>query len=179
MKKTIKIILIFALFIVACKKKSTTTPAPATPVATLNGNMTAKLNGNNWVSIQNTGLLIIEQSNNVSGLVLNGQTASDIFAIGIDLPTASSTLVAGNHDLGGALDDVTFTYSTKTAGGGTLSQDLTDSGHVVITSVDNVNKKVSGTFNFKLHKVGSTASADSIKITAGVFTNINYTISNQ
>jgi hypothetical protein len=179
MKRAIKIILIFALFVLACKKKSTTTPAAATPVATLNGNMTAKLNGNNWVSIQNTGELIIQQSNNSSGLVLNGQTASDLFAIGISLPTASPTLVTGSHDLGGALDDVTFSYATKTAGGGTLSQDLSDSGNVVITSVDNANKKISGTFNFKLHKVGSTASADSIKITTGVFTNINYTIVNQ
>jgi len=174
-KKVLVIVLAVCFF--ACKKKDTPPPTVVT-TPPLNGSMTAKLNGTNWVSIKNSGVLKIDKTNDISALVLNGETSSDIFALGIDFPTASTTLTVGDHDQNGAKDDVVFTYATKTAGGGTLSQHFVDTGNMNITSVDNVNKKVSGTFDFILYKGGSTAATDSIKITSGVFTDISYSIQN-
>lgn len=180
--KKISLVLVCLVLISSCKKKSSTpaenttaVPTP-TPTSTVNGSMTAKLNGANWVSIRNTGALQIDTDNDISALVLNGETAGDIFALGIDFPTANLNVAIGNHDYGLTKDDAIMTYTKKTSGGGTLTQHFPDEGTFNITSVDNTNKKVSGTFSFKMHKVGSTASADSIIVTNGVFTNISYVV---
>lgn len=176
---------VVALGFSACKKKDET-PAPVAttttttpPAATLNGSMTAKIDGADWTSIKNSGMVMTDQANSASALVLNGETATTFFALGIDFPTSSSTLIAGNHDQNGSKDDVVFTYATKTSGGGTVSQHIVDKGNFNITSVDNANKKVSGTFDFVLHKIGASTAADTMHITNGVFTGISYTIVNQ
>jgi hypothetical protein len=176
-KKISLAIICFFLFN-ACKKKAAdpvpvvNTPAPVV----MNGSMTALLNGASWTSTKNTGQLVIDNTNNLSALVLNGETSANIFALGIDFPTASTNIAVDTHDFGLTKDDALISYSQKTAGGGFLSQHIPDEGTLNITAVDNVNKKISGTFSCIMHKSGSTLSADSIKITNGVFTNITYVV---
>jgi len=45
--------------------------------------------------------------------------------------------------------------------------------------VDNVNKKVSGTFSFVNAKSNAQSAADTIRVTNGVFTDLNFTVINQ
>jgi hypothetical protein len=175
---TIKIMTLVLALGVSCKKKSsTTTPAtPATPAPTTNGSMTAKLNNSSWTSTKNTAQLAIDKDNNMSGLIINGETANDYFVFGVDIAGVSENLQAGPHDVGGTQDDIVFVYTQKTQGGGTLTQHICDEGQMLITQVDYTNKKFSGTFSFKLHKIGSSNAADSLVITNGVFTNISYIV---
>jgi hypothetical protein len=169
------VLLICILLLSACKKKSSSDPATnSTPAPTINGSMTAVLNGNNWTSIKNSAGLVIDTAQEISALVLNGETSADIFAFGIDFPNTNANISVDTHDFGLTKDDGVFTY-TKKIGNGTLTEHIPDEATINITSVDNTNKKISGTFTLKAHKVGSSAAADSIHIKNGVFTNISFT----
>ncbi len=177
--RTIALLLISASLLTACKKKKDPepdpTPTPTTPA--MNGSMTANLNGNSWTSIRNSAEMIIDDSQEISAIAINGETSADIFVFGIDFPTVN--IAVGPHDEGLSKDDAVMIYTKKTANGGTLIEHFTDQGTLNITALDNVNNKISGTFTLKGHKVGSSASADSIKITNGVFTDISFTVRHQ
>src|SRR4051812_34918307 len=106
--KKISLLIICILFLSFCKKKKAEEPAPAPAVnntPTMNGSMTATLNGVGWTSTTNTGVLLIDMTNSISALVLNGETSANIFALGVDLPTASSNLIVDTHDIGLTKDD--------------------------------------------------------------------------
>jgi hypothetical protein len=160
----------------ACKKKSSSDPATnSTPAPTINGSMTAVLNGNNWTSIKNSAEFLIDTTQGISGIAINGETSADLFVFGIDFPNTNTNISVNTHDFGLAKDDAVFLYTKKTSNGGTLIEHSPDEATINITSVDNSNKKISGTFTLKAHKIGSSAAADSINIKNGVFTNISFT----
>ena len=175
-RNTGALLLVLALGFSCNKTVTSSIPTPPVP---MNGSMTATLNGASWTSTKNTAQLAIDDDNGVSGLVINGETAAEYFVFGIDLPSTSSNLATDYHDVGGIKDDIVFVYTKKTSGGGTFTQHICDDGKIQFTSVDNVNKKFSGTFSFKLHKIGSQLASDSIKITNGIFTNIGFVVTHQ
>jgi hypothetical protein len=165
----------------SCKKKKSD-PEPettATPQPQTNGTMTAVLNGSNWTSVKNSAELLIDDDQQISAFALNGETSANLFVFGFDIPDANPNLLVDTHDEGLAKDDAVMVYAIKTSGGGTLIQHMIDEATFNITAVDNASKKASGTFTLKAHKIGSTASADSIKITNGVFTNVAFTVRHQ
>src|SRR6218665_481759 len=163
------------------KKKSDPEPEPAavTPAPQTNGTMTAVLNGNSWTSTRNSADLLIDDDQQISAFAINGETAADLFVFGFDIPNANPNLVIDMHDQGLTRDDAVMIYTKKKPNGGTIIEHNPDEGTLNITSVDNASKKVSGTFTLKAHKIGSTAAADSIIITNGVFTNVSFTVRHQ
>lgn len=174
------ILLVALVALSSCRKKQDPEPEPVAvtpPAPTVNGSMTAVLNGNNWTSVKNSAELLIDDDMQISAFALNGETSADMFVFGFDIPNANPNLVIDTHDQGLAQDDAVMLYVKKRSGGGTLIEHSPDEGTLNITSVDNASKKVSGTFTLKAHKVGSTA--DSIKIINGVFTNISFTVRHQ
>ncbi len=180
--KLISLALVVLISISSCKKKSSdpepeSAPAPVAPA--MNGSMTAMLNGASWTSVKNSAELLIDDDQQISGFAINGETAGDMFVFAFDIPDANTNLLVDTHDQGLTKDDAVMLYVKKNAGGGTSIQHSPDEGTMNITSVDNTNKKASGTFTLKLHKIGSTASADSIKITNGIFTNLSFTVKHQ
>ncbi|MES2678337.1 MAG: DUF6252 family protein [Bacteroidota bacterium] len=177
--RTIALLLIAVTLFDSCNKKKDPEPEPAPVVPTINGSMTANLNGNSWTSVKNYAELLIDDTDQISAIAINGETADNMFVWGIDFPTADPNIAVGNHDMGLTRDDAVMIYVKKTANGGTLIEHSPDEGTINITAVDNVNKKISGTFTLLAHKIGSTAAADSIKITNGVFTNISFTTRHQ
>jgi hypothetical protein len=50
---------------------------------------------------------------------------------------------------------------------------------MTISSIDKVNKTVSGTFSFVSAKLNVQRSADTVRVTNGVFTDINFVVVNQ
>jgi hypothetical protein len=193
MKRIIKytsvILVAAALLVFSCKKKdetpagnSTTTTAGSTTSGSTTGggntggSMSVTKNGTAWSTTSVSAVLLVDDDNDMSAISINGFTSADIIILGIDFPTASTTLTNGNHNI----DDAgLIMYTQRTSGGGTLTEHVPDEGTVNITSVDNTNKKISGTFSCIMHKVGSSAPADSLKLTNGVFTNVSYIISHQ
>lgn len=172
--KSLAIVLLIAGFSFSCKKKTSDPEPEPEPTVTTNGTMTAKVNGNNWTSIRNSAQLRIDDGQQISAFAINGETSADLFSFAFDIPTANTNLLVGTHDEGIAKDDAVMIYVIKTSGGGTLIQHAVDEATFNITAVDNTAKKASGTFTLKGHKIGSTAAADSIKITNGVFTDITF-----
>lgn len=184
-QKVFLVIICFSL-VLSCKKKSSTNNSNNSSTSTTTGNtpaisssFTANKNGVAWSGTQNSATYIIDDDNQISAIAINGVTSSDLISMGIDFPNANENPSVGNPDLGLTNDDAVFVYSTKTSGGGTLTQHFPDEATINITAVDLANKRVSGNFTCKMHKVGSTAAADSIKFTNGVFTNIPYTVAHQ
>lgn len=164
----------------ACNKNNNSTPTTTTPpVSTSNGTITAVVNGASWTSIKNSAMLTIHQSQGISGCVINAESAADFIAVGIDIPTTSSLVTTGAHDFKGQNDDLLITYSLKNSSGGLTTQHFPKQAASTISSVDNVNKKVSGTFSFMNVKSNAQNSADTIRVTNGVFTDINFTVVNQ
>ena len=53
------------------------------------------------------------------------------------------------------------------------------SKNMTISSVDKVNKTVSGTFSFVSAKLNVQSSADTVRVTNDVFTDINFVVVNQ
>jgi hypothetical protein len=165
----------------SCKKKKDPEPeeTTVTPQPQTNGTMTAVLNGNSWTSTRNSAELLIDDDQQISAFALNGETSANLFVFGFDIPNANTNLLVDTHDEGLTKDDAVMIYAKKTAGGGTLIEHSIDEATFNITAVDNANKKASGTFTLKAHKIGSTAAADSIKITNGVFTNVSFAVRHQ
>lgn len=177
--KNLAVLLLVVALGFSCKKKSDPEPDPTPAAPTTNGSMTAQVNGNSWTSTRNTAELLIDDDQQISAFAINGETSADMFVFAFDIPNANTNLLVDTHDQGLTKDDALMLYVVKNSGGGTSIQHSPDEGTMNITAVDNTNKKVSGTFTLKSHKINSTASADSIKITNGVFTNLTFTIRHQ
>lgn len=179
--KKIVVLLIFCVALSSCEKnnnvapKNNATPASA-PTPTINGSLTALINGKPWTSTQNTSVLVVDFDEDESAFIINGETTSEILALGYDIFSATTVLKTGKHEIQDNDFDPGLVYSTKTGSGGTLTQHIPYEGDLTLTAVDNTNRIVSGTFNFKAAKPGSKVAADTLEVTGGVFTNIKFTV---
>lgn len=138
------------------------------PGAIATGNFRAKIDGTPWVADRIAQGARISNIINISGLGLDRK----VLTISVKDSGVHQYTLAWDNTSGGAgafmdssLADVTaFTSNaglTPTEGGGTL----------IITSIDEVNKKMSGTFSFKAKRSTDNTYRD---ITEGVFTDIPY-----
>lgn len=136
--------------------------------ATATGNFKAKIDGTQWVADRFAQGARISNIINISGLGLDKK----VLTISVKDSGVHQYTLAWDNTSGGAgaymdssLADVTaFTSNaglTPAEGGGTLN----------ITSIDEVNKKMSGTFSFKAKRYTDNTYRD---ITEGVFTDIPY-----
>ena len=138
------------------------------PGEIVTGSFTAKIDGTPWVANRFAQGARISNTLNISGLGLDKK----FITISVKDSGVHQYTLAWDNTSGGAggfmdstLADVTaFTSNaglTPAEGGGTLN----------ITSIDEVNKKMSGTFSFKAKRSTDDTYRD---ITEGVFTNIPY-----
>jgi polyisoprenoid-binding protein YceI len=126
--------------------------------------MSAKIDGAAWSAITRvttlqSGTFIITgtgsiNGNNVMAITVFGQTA------------ATYTLDPGTSQLGFAAN------FTPKVGASTDSIYTAYQGTVVLSSVDLANKKISGTYNFKMRL---TDMVTEINVTEGAFSNLSYT----
>jgi len=121
--------------------------------------MAAKIDGKSWSAAFTANTLASDV------IVITGTSAlSGIFAITIHGTTAST------YELGIGKLECTATYKAST-----LSTDLdiyeSTAGKVVLTKIDRVNKKISGTFQFTMFK----PIADIISVSNGTFNDITFT----
>ncbi len=138
------------------------------PGEVVTGNFTAKIDGTPWVADRFAQGARISNIINISGLGLDKK----VLTISVKDSGVHQYTLAWDNTSGGAgafmdssLADVTaFTSNaglTPTEGGGTLN----------ITAIDEVNKKMSGTFSFKAKRSTDNTYRD---ITEGIFTDIPY-----
>lgn len=174
-----KILVLFSMVsllgIVSCQKDDTTfeeenipQPAAFTYKATISGTA--------WTATQNISLLVKNSSSSPSKEMRILANSSDGKQFSIKLADAS-TGVSGdgiavrtyNLAIGGS-SDATFAYSAKGS-----NNYVGAYGTVTITKSDAANKKLTGTFSCTL----VNTSADTMRVTGGVITDLPYTILEQ
>jgi Family of unknown function (DUF6252) len=158
------------LFILASSCNSTPTPTP-TPTT---GTMSAKINNVQWTATTLEGTLLRISAANAKRFDLRGSGDNKRIILTLqDNVFAGDNVTPGNYDFGGLRDNALFTYSTLTAGGGSLTEHFPVTGNFIVSQCDAVTKTASGTFSFKSVR-GTTT--DTLVVTNGVFTNFPYTV---
>jgi len=156
MKKFILLLLSISIIISSCSKEEEVEYAKGK-------SMTAKIDGNLWRAVNPTG------SSSASGMyVISGESKVGhkitLYVSGIYEGEFTISAVSPNYAEYVPADENQAKYTTL---GGENSN-----GKIVITKLDQTNKKATGTFNFTANQVGS----HSIKtISSGKFENIEYT----
>lgn len=159
--------LAFALglvFFTACQKETSIENSNNTNGSGVTGDFRAKINGTQWVANQ------VAKADRAQGLITLMGQSNDGKSLVITLTDS------GVHDY--VVDENTFNsaaYMTSaTAAPLSTNQSNLDSlagGVVKVTALDTANKKISGTFSFKVYRMTDSAKAN---ITQGVFTNLSY-----
>lgn len=172
----------------SCSKKKSDPPAPAVP-----STMSAQINGQAWTATNTIATLII-----VSGtgrrIDITGQDGKYAMTLSSEDSLVSTTLLSNvtYNELDANLDgedDLTpesnalFTYGEKNNLGGYTYPFTYARGSFTITSVDNTNKRISGTFTYRTDNYdysNPTNNADVVivNVTQGTF-NMPYTIYHQ
>ncbi len=155
--KNITFFVAIAITVASCKKDS-----KVNDVVNPTASMSCKINGTQWTSISR---VTVRQNNKfiISG---TGSLGSDI----LNITTFGITPKTYNlHPIDGIIEfSATFTQDTNNQD--SLYQAVY--GTVTLTKVDTVNKKISGTFNFRMSKIIDPLIIK--EITEGSFNNLSY-----
>jgi hypothetical protein len=166
MKLKLLVLIVFASVTLfqGCSKDDETTTTPPPPVTT-GGLLTAKINGAAWApSADSSSAALMNGEINITGVASDGKTIT---------MTLTDT-VTGYYDLGFSGNSAGV-YQTSPTGGSSFDSNFgpwdSTVNYVHITSIDKVNKKMSGTFAFK---ATNTSNGDSVTISQGAFNNLPY-----
>ena len=148
----------------SCQKEISDPNGSTSTPSTASGDFRAKINGVQWVASSSS-------ASKLSGFISIAGTGSGKLIVmtlqdsGVHHYTLNQTsMQAGAYSDSASGSNIAFT----TNGGSTPSQ---SGGSVDITSIDIVNKKISGTFRFTVYRpIDSTQRS----ITEGSFTNVSY-----
>lgn len=150
----------------SCKKdKDPATPTPPVPPSPT-ASMTAKVDGAAWTSLSNrTEATILNIGSFLGGIASD----SSVIIITVD----GEFVLNGNYSLNYMSDHagVFMSDNSGTSPAWTSNSYPTNTGNLTITAMDPVNKRISGTFNFRAWRGSDNSFKD---ITNGVFTNVNY-----
>lgn len=179
MKKVLFVLGIFALigFSGCGNSNSTPTPTP-TPTPISNGSMSAKIDGVQWNSTTVSGTLLKDQSFNAKRLDLNGSGGDKKIYLALEDDISGDCVNTGTYVYDGVVDNALFLLYITNSNGVNVGQGFPIDGTLNITSCDLTNKKVSGTFSFRLEKPDNQGGYDTLNITDGVFTDFKYTVLN-
>ncbi len=156
----------------SCKKDEDTNGS--TPAPTSTGTMTANIDNVLWEATSKTGTLLRIASMNAKRLDLQGSADNKRIILTLEENVFDGDYVSlGTYDFEGPNYNALFTYSTLFPGGGSITEHIPVEGNFTITKCDINEKKVSGTFNFRSFKIGTT---DTLDVTDGVFTDFPYTV---
>jgi hypothetical protein len=157
MKKITLMFLVLSAF-VSCKKDS-----KVNDIVNPSASFSCYINGNKWTAITR----VTKKENNKFIITGTGSLGKDVLNITI-FGTQAKTYTLSPID-GITEFSATFTLDTQTTD--SLYQAI--NGTVKINSVDTVNKKISGTFQFKTSKIIEPLRIK--EITNGEFSNLTYT----
>ena len=172
MNNTIKLSLIaltFSTLFISCSKDDDNTGTPGTPgPSNTTSVLSAKINGTAWAP----------HADSCTAFLMNG--VINISGIAHDGKTITITLmdtVAGAYDLS-ATGNGAGVYNTQPSGGISYTSNSfnwpASVNKLTISNLDKVNKKMSGTFEYK---AWSFSVNDSVTISEGQFTNLPYVTS--
>lgn len=156
------LLILFPLTVVnlfSCQKEISWDDFPAS------GNFKAKINGTQWVANELTS------ANRFAGFISLMGKSTDKKMLIITLTDSGVhryTLNENTMNIGIFIDSNSTNTSPFTTNQGNISQ---SGGEVNITSIDTANKKMSGTFSFKVYRI---ADDSIINFTQGSFTNLTY-----
>jgi hypothetical protein len=88
-------------------------------------------------------------------------------------------LDGSSQSSGSPAEVYTLTEQTPEYPGGMSARSAFLSKNMTISSVDKVNKIVSSTFSFVSAKLNEQSTGDTLRLTNGVFTDINFVVVNQ
>ena len=177
--KSSNLLIILALFsslLMGCSKEfseengnlpgSTGTPGTPGNPGQVSGDFRAKINGEQWIANKVAGASRMNGFISLTGLSTNGRqlviTLTDSGAKTYRLNSNTLNFAAYVD----STDANRNTFSTVES-----DQDSLAGGTVTITSIDEVNKKISGTFAFKVYR---TQDGKKKSFTEGKFTNLSY-----
>ena len=141
--------IIVSVIIVGCEEKEDTTPTPTT----YTNKMTAKVNGVDYVATTITGKAI------TGAIYLRAEKGNNTIALNLDFFQATGTFTMSSN---------MYPIGFYTADGEDV---YCDTGTVIISTHDEENNVIKGTFNFTTKPSGNTTI---YKITEGAF-DIKYT----
>jgi len=157
--------LLLVLFLASCSKEQSAEIGTEPPVAS--GSLKMKIDGSQWVADQVVAASIIAGFINVTGKGKDGKT----FIITLTDTIATSYVINQNSIGVAALSDsLEATPISYTSNQGADS--LESGGTVTISSIDKINKTISGTFKMRLFR--SSDSKHKV-ITEGVIDKLTYT----
>ncbi len=159
--KNVYLITIVVILITACNKDS-----KVNDIINPTASFTCKINGTTWTAITR---VTRKESNKfiITGTGSLGNDVLNITTFGTEKKTYTLMPIDG-------ITEFSATFTNDTQNTDSLYQAVT--GTVVITSLDTVNKKISGTFQFRTSKVVNPLIIK--EITNGSFNNLTYTESN-
>ncbi len=152
------IILLVAISFIACKKDS-----KVDDIINPTASFTCKINGTSWSAITR----ITKRQGNNFIITGTGSLGNDV----LNITTFGITAKTYTLDPINATTEFSATFTTDTNTSDSLYQAV--NGTVTLTSVDTVNKKISGTFSFRSCKIINPLLLK--EVTNGSFSNLNYT----
>lgn len=158
------VVLATVLFSTACKKDESS----PSPTSTASGLLSATLNG-----------VAFNPNDSVAGSMMNGMINISAFHNGDLLTISLRDTVAKTYLLEEGADNTTSAAAYLKAGASsayTSNLWYSSNNKVVITKIDKVNKKISGTFTITVFDI-NLAGLDSLSFTSGSFTDVPYTTS--
>lgn len=135
----------------------------------LSGNFKAKIDGTQWIANKGTGASRMQGIINITGYSTDKKYITITL---LDSGVHRYTLSDATPNAAAFIDSTQANPFAFTTNQGTYPTQC--GGEVNITSIDTTNKKISGTFSFKVFRMIDDAGRN---ITEGSFTNLSYTTS--
>lgn len=155
MKKICFVLALVGMMAASCTKDGDGTPTIINP----NAKMTCKIDGAQWTALTRV------TTNTAGGFSING---SALQSDALDITIVGET--TGTYTLGTMQFNFTASYSPVASNTDSLYTAI--NGTVVLSEVDQTNRRISGTFFFNAINVSNNALNKSI--TDGVFTSLSY-----
>ncbi|NMD01336.1 MAG: hypothetical protein GYA62_16665 [Bacteroidales bacterium] len=156
--KRFSFILLTALSFAACKKAS-----KINDIINPTASFSCKINNVSWSAITR----VTRKQGNTFVITGTGSLGNDV----LNITTFGTTAQTYHLDPINGQTQFSATFTMDTNNNDSLYQAV--NGTVVLTTVDTVNKKISGTFSFRSSKVISPLTLK--EVTNGSFTNLTYT----
>lgn len=168
MRKTLVVLgafLLLAVFMSSCEKETSVENTPLNP-SPVTGDFRAKINGTQWIANK---VAIAEKDSNM--WVLTGEsTDGKLLTIMLTDSSVHNYKLDENSLNIAAYSDSASAISTPWETSASVYDSLAG-GTVNITQIDSVNKKITGTFTFKVFRNADTSK---VTFTEGSFTRISY-----
>ncbi|MHC0444815.1 DUF6252 family protein [Flavobacterium sp. 3-218] len=157
--------------------------------SSLDGSVTATINGNVWKATKITSVTLIKVSGGGQRFDINVEDKSQMILLACEseltakdsMPLKEYTFTDEDNDVDTPIvnSDALF-LNYYLVDGNSYGEHFPKTGKITITAMDPEKKTVSGTFSFKAEKVGALqtkiVTPEVFEVTNGVFKNLPYTV---